>query len=83
MDMHGNVEEWCSDWYGPYGEGDKRDPVGRKSGLFKVTRGGSHGTPLAYLRSANRLGMIPEDKHFQLGFRVVEEICHQQVLCRQ
>jgi len=71
-DMHGNVEEWCSDWYGPYANSEQSDPVGRVSGLFRVTRGGSHGTPVAYLRSSNRMAMIPEDKHFQLGFRVVE-----------
>jgi formylglycine-generating enzyme len=72
FDMHGNVEEWCSDWYGPYVSGEQSDPAGRVAGLFRVTRGGSHGTPVAYLRSSNRMGMIPEDKHFQLGFRIVE-----------
>lgn len=71
-DMHGNVEEWCSDWYGPYPGGEQTNPVGSSSGLYRVTRGGSHGTPSNYLRSANRMGMIPEDKHWQLGFRVVQ-----------
>jgi formylglycine-generating enzyme len=71
-DMHGNVEEWCSDWYGPYGSSGQTDPVGRATGVFKVTRGGSHGTPVSYLTSSNRMAMIPADKHFQLGFRVVE-----------
>lgn len=71
-DMHGNVEEWCMDWYGPYEAGEQMNPVGREKGLFRITRGGSHGTPVAYLRSSNRMAMIPEDKHFQLGFRVVE-----------
>ncbi|MCX6619609.1 MAG: SUMF1/EgtB/PvdO family nonheme iron enzyme, partial [Acidobacteria bacterium] len=47
-DMHGNVEEWCLDWYGAYDAGAAVDPVGRASGDFKVTRGGSHGTPLYY-----------------------------------
>jgi sulfatase modifying factor 1 len=70
-DMHGNVEEWCHDWYGPYVEGDQIDPVGRASGVFKVTRGGSHNTPVVYLRSANRMGALPEDKHWLIGFRVV------------
>lgn len=70
-DMHGNVEEWCSDWYGPYEAFPQTDPVGRADGLYKVTRGGSHSTPERFLRSANRLAMIPEDKHWMTGFRVV------------
>jgi len=70
-DMHGNVEEWCADWYGPYEAADQTDPVGRASGDMKVTRGGSHNTPVEYLRSANRLGTLPEDKHWLIGFRVV------------
>jgi len=70
-DMHGNVEEWCYDWYGPYRSGHQIDPVGYADGIFRVTRGGSHGTALFYLRSANRMGALPEDKHWMLGFRVV------------
>jgi len=70
-DMHGNVEEWCHDWYGPYVEGDQTDPVGRADGNFRVTRGGSHSTTLEYLRSANRAGTLPEDRTWVLGFRVV------------
>jgi sulfatase modifying factor 1 len=70
-DMHGNVEEWCYDWYGPYAEEDQTDPVGRADGDFRVTRGGSHSTTLPYLRSANRLGTLPEDRSWLIGFRVV------------
>lgn len=70
FDMHGNVEEWCLDTYGPYAAGDQTDPVGRAEGEFKVTRGGSHGTVAFYLRSANRMGTIPEDKSWYIGFRV-------------
>jgi len=70
-DMHGNVEEWCYDWYGPYEAESQIDPVGRVTGDFRVARGGSHSTPSYYLRSANRLGTIPQDKHTLLGFRVV------------
>lgn len=70
-DMHGNVEEWCYDWYGPYGEEDQTDPVGYAEGDFKVARGGSHNTEVRYLRSANRSSTLPEDKHALIGFRVV------------
>ena len=71
-DMHGNVEEWCLDWYGPYLPGEQNDPAGRTMGDFRVTRGGSHNTPDKYLRSGNRMAMIPDDKHAQTGFRIVE-----------
>ncbi len=70
FDMHGNVEEWCQDWYGPYEPGDEVDPVGRARGDFRVTRGGSHSTTLEFLRSANRSGTLPEDKSWLIGFRV-------------
>jgi sulfatase modifying factor 1 len=71
FDMHGNVEEWCYDWYGPYEQSEQTDPVGRANGDFKVTRGGSHSTQISFLRSANRLGALPEDKSWLIGFRVV------------
>jgi len=70
MDMHGNVEEWCHDWYGPYVGREQVDPVGWSRGDFRVTRGGSHSTTLEYLRSANRSGTLPADKHWLIGFRV-------------
>jgi len=70
-DMHGNVEEWCRDWYGPYVDGFAIDPVGYADGNIRVTRGGSHGTCAYYLRSANRMGTLPEDKNWVIGFRVV------------
>ncbi len=70
-DMHGNVEEWCEDWYGPYEPQAQVDPVGRSDGDFKVTRGGSHSTQLYYLRSANRLGTVPQDRSWLIGLRLV------------
>jgi sulfatase modifying factor 1 len=69
-DVHGNVEEWVWDWYGPYEAGEQVDPVGRVTGDFRVTRGGSHSTQAYFLRSENRMGTLPEDKHGLIGFRV-------------
>ncbi|HSV27162.1 MAG TPA: SUMF1/EgtB/PvdO family nonheme iron enzyme, partial [Sedimentisphaerales bacterium] len=71
-DMHGLVEEWCMDWYGPYIGAEQVDPVGYDAGLCKVTRGGSHNTGLEYLTSSGRCGAIPEDKNWLIGFRVVQ-----------
>ncbi len=70
-DVHGNVEEWARDWYGPYEAGEKTDPMGRITGDFRVTRGGSHSTDAYFLRSENRMGTLPEDKQGLIGFRVV------------
>lgn len=71
-DMCGNVEEWCLDWYGPYIPCEQTDPVGYADGNYRVTRGGSHNTPIEYLRSGNRMAMIPQDKFVHTGFRVVQ-----------
>jgi hypothetical protein len=70
--MHGNVEEWVYDWYGPHTTGELTDPIGPADGMFKVTRGGSHNTSLKYLRSANRSATLPTDMNWLIGFRVVQ-----------
>ena len=71
-DMHGNAEEWCLDWYGPYEAGAQSDPAGRATGDFRVTRGGGHSQLTRLLRSANRGGRTPETRTNDLGFRVVQ-----------
>lgn len=70
-DMHSNVAEWCSDWYGPYEPGAQTDPAGRVEGDFRVIRGGYHSNFARYLRSANRAAWLPESRHNRTGFRVV------------
>lgn len=70
-DMHGNVAEWCLDWYGPYESGAQTDPLGRAKGDFRVIRGGSHSTFARLLRSANRAAWLPGTRNNKTGFRVV------------
>lgn len=70
--MHGGVEEWCMDWYGDYTDSPATNPGGPKEGLYRVTRGGSHHTPVKYLASSRRMAMIPTDSHSLTGFRIVE-----------
>jgi formylglycine-generating enzyme required for sulfatase activity len=70
-DMHGNVGEWCWDWYGEYTRGEQTDPSGAASGGFRTFRGGSWNQAADMLRSARRSGLIPSNRNFSLGFRVV------------
>ena len=70
-DMHGNVEEWCADWYGQYPDGPQADPVGHITGNFRVTRGASRDSEIYYMRSANRMAAIPETRNWVTGFRVI------------
>ena len=70
-DMHGGVEEWVMDWYDLYNPEERVDPVGPKTGDFKVIRGGSHNNHVQHTRSANRMSSARDDKHYMLGFRIV------------
>ena len=71
-DMHGNVAEWCRDWYGPYESGAQTDPVGRADGDCRVFRGGFHSSMIRFLRSANRGSWVPNSVSERIGFRVVQ-----------
>src|SRR5262249_20418945 len=71
-DMHGNVAEWCSDWYGEdyYGKSPPRDPTGPSEGSIRVIRGGGWLSFGWDSRSAHRYRDGPADRYFHLGFRV-------------
>jgi sulfatase modifying factor 1 len=71
-DMHGNVAEWCRDWYGPYESGAQIDPLGRADGDCRVFRGGFHSSMIRFLRSANRGSWVPNSASPRIGFRVVQ-----------
>ena len=69
-DMHGNVFEWCHDWYGDYPSDSVSDPSGPSSGSHRVYRGGSWFNTAGYCRSSYRSRYIPTVRDYLLGFRL-------------
>lgn len=71
-DLHGNVREWCADWYDPnyYRGSPVDDPRGATSGVYRVVRGGTWYLEAKLCRSAFRGCSVPGSQYYDLGFRV-------------
>lgn len=75
-DLHGNLQEWCSDWYGAYYYADspRDDPPGPATGTDKILRGGCYTMFGSELRSAARKCAKPNIQNATIGFRVVMSV---------
>ncbi|MBI4662564.1 MAG: formylglycine-generating enzyme family protein [Verrucomicrobia bacterium] len=70
-DVHGNVFEWCSDWFGPLPGGSVTDPPGPDTVTDRNIRGGYWDSTPAFCRSAIRVHFPPTTRISYLGFRIV------------
>lgn len=73
-DMHGNVCEWCQDWYGIYSGNAVPDPAGPAAGVMRICRGGSWLYAAEHCGSAARYWNVPGYRFRNLGFRLVRAV---------
>lgn len=69
--MHGNVAEWCFDYYGEYDLENTDNPSGPTTANLRVNRGGGWNDYAKHLRSSYRASTTPDQRMNNIGFRVV------------
>ncbi|MBQ2620639.1 MAG: formylglycine-generating enzyme family protein [Thermoguttaceae bacterium] len=80
FDMHGNVWEWCTDyWNNDYPSGSVTDPAGPSNGSTRVNRGGCWDSDAGLCRSAFRYCNYPEYRGSDVGFRCVRSITRPEI----
>ena len=73
-DMHGNVLEWCADFFAPYPPGEAVNPVGPEEGRSRVLRGGARLHPSWHCRAAYRRSSRPSSRLGYFGFRLARTL---------
>ena len=75
-DMSGNVDEWCSDWYGTYSSSPQTNPTGPSTRSYRVLRGGGCGYSAWNCRVAKRSDGSPSGRHCDRGVRLALSSSH-------